>query len=487
MTVDTVGLTAERCAQLLHEREVSCRELVTAYLDRIDAHDGDVHAFLRTRREAALAEADEADRSGPQGLAGVPIALKDILCTRGEETTAGSRILEGYRPIYDAGAVQRIKDAGLVSLGKTNMDEFAMGSSTEHSAFGVTRNPWDPTRVPGGSSGGSAAAVAAGFAPLALGTDTGGSIRQPAALCGVVGLKPTYGAVSRHGLIAFGSSLDQIGPFALTVRDAALALSVIAGHDPCDSTSVPLPEPVRIPDAEDLRGTTIGVPVDLLSQGVEPGVRSAFDDALRHAESLGAEIREIALPHAGHALPAYYLIAPAEASANLARFDGVRYGLRLEEPGDTIVDMYGRTRSHGFGGEVKRRIMLGTYVLSAGYYEAYYGTAQRVRTLVRRDFDAAFAEVDVIATPASPTVAFPIGERLEDPWAMYACDVLTVPLNLAGLPGLSLPCGLSEGLPVGLQLAGAAFSENRLLEAGHALEGAIGFDPVPPAMQESRA
>jgi aspartyl-tRNA(Asn)/glutamyl-tRNA(Gln) amidotransferase subunit A len=487
MTVETVGLTAERCAELLRAGEVSCRELVTAYLDRIEAHDGDLHAFLRTRREAALAEADEIDRNGGHGLAGVPIALKDILCTRGEETTAGSRILVGHRPIYDAGAVRRVKDAGLVSLGKTNMDEFAMGSSTEHSAFGVTRNPWDPARVPGGSSGGSAAAVAAGFAPLALGTDTGGSIRQPAALCGVVGLKPTYGAVSRHGLIAFGSSLDQIGPFALTVRDAALAMSVIAGHDPCDSTSVPLPEPIRLPDAEDLRGTTIGVPAGLLAQGVEPGVRSAFDNSLRHAESLGADLREIALPHASHALPAYYLIAPAEASANLARFDGVRYGLRLEEPGDTIVEMYGRTRSQGFGAEVKRRIMLGTYVLSAGYYEAYYGTAQRVRTLIRRDFDTAFAGVDLIATPASPTVAFPIGERLDDPWAMYACDVLTVPVNLAGLPGLSLPCGLSEGLPVGLQLIGPAFSENRILEAGHALERAIGFDPVPPALQESRA
>jgi aspartyl-tRNA(Asn)/glutamyl-tRNA(Gln) amidotransferase subunit A len=475
----TLGLTAERCVQLLDSGELSCRELVEAYLARIEANDGELHCFLRTRADAALAEADALDAGGRSGLQGVPIALKDILCVRGEETTAGSRILAGHHPLYDAGVVTRCRSAGLIALGKTNMDEFAMGSSTEHSAFGPTHNPWDPRLVPGGSSGGSAAAVAAGFAPLALGTDTGGSIRQPAALCGVVGLKPTYGAVSRHGLIAFGSSLDQIGPFALTVRDAALALQVIAGHDPCDSTSVPLPEPVAIPDAEHLRGVTVGVPTDLLAQGVEPGVRASFDAAIAQAEQLGASIREIVLPTAAHALPAYYLIAPAEASANLARFDGVRYGLRLEEPGDTIVEMYGRTRSRGFGEEVKRRIMLGTYVLSAGYYDAYYGTAQRVRTLLRREFDQAFTDVDLIATPASPTVAFPIGERVDDPWAMYACDLFTVPVNLAGLPGISLPCGLSEGLPVGLQLIGPAFAENRILAAAHALELVLGFDPVP--------
>jgi aspartyl-tRNA(Asn)/glutamyl-tRNA(Gln) amidotransferase subunit A len=478
--VDTLGLTAERCAELLDAREISCRELVEAYLERIDAHDPDLHCFLRTRPEAALAEADALDAAGPKGLQGVPIALKDILCTRGEETTAGSRILAGHRPLYDAGAVTRCREAGLIPLGKTNMDEFAMGSSTEHSAFGPTRNPWDHELVPGGSSGGSAAAVAAGFAPLALGTDTGGSIRQPAALCGVVGLKPTYGAVSRHGLIAFGSSLDQIGPFSLTVRDAALALQTIAGHDPCDSTSVPLPEPVSLPDAEHLRGVTIGIPTDLLSvEGVEDGVRASFETTIGEAERLGASIREITLPTARHALPAYYLIAPAEASANLARFDGVRYGLRLEEPGDTVVDMYGRTRSEGFGDEVKRRIMLGTYVLSAGYYDAYYGTAQRVRTLLLREFAEAFSGVDLIATPASPTVAFPIGERIDDPWAMYACDLFTVPVNLTGLPGISLPSGLSDGLPVGFQLIGPAFSENRILAAAHALEQAIGFDPVP--------
>ncbi len=483
--VEVLGLTAERCIELLDRRDVSCRELAEAYLDRIDRVDGDLHCFLRTRRESALAEAEALDRDGRSGLQGVPVALKDILSTRGEETTAGSRILEGHLPLFDAGAVTRLREAGTVVIGKTNMDEFAMGSSTENSAYGVTHNPWDPARVPGGSSGGSSAAVAAGLAPIAYGTDTGGSIRQPAALCGVVGMKPTYGAVSRHGLIAFASSLDQIGPFALTVRDCALALAAVAGHDRCDSTSVPLPEPVRVPDAEDLRGVTIGVPEALLAQGVEPGVRESFDAALRLAEGMGATLREVQLPHAGYGLPAYYIIAPAEASSNLARFDGVRYGLRVEEAGDTVVDMYERTRAAGFGAEVKRRIMLGTYALSSGYYEAYYGTAQRVRTLIRRDFDTAFAGVDLIATPTSPTVAFEIGERANDPWAMYASDVLTVPVNLAGLPGISIPSGLAGGLPVGFQLIGPAFAENRILDAAHALERAIAFDPVPPRLGAS--
>jgi aspartyl-tRNA(Asn)/glutamyl-tRNA(Gln) amidotransferase subunit A len=483
--IETLGLTAERCIGLLDAGDISCRELTAAYLERIEREDGDLHAFLRTRGELALAEAERHDREGRSGVQGVPIALKDILCTRGEETTAGSRILEGHLPLYDAGVVTRLRAAGLVPLGKTNMDEFAMGSSTENSGFGPTHNPWDRERVPGGSSGGSAAAVAAGFAPLSLGTDTGGSIRQPAALCGVVGMKPTYGAVSRHGLIAFASSLDQVGPFALTVRDCALALGVIAGHDRCDSTSVPLPEPIAVPGREDLNGVTIGVPESLLAQGVEPGVRESFDQAMRLAEGLGASVREVGLPHAPYALPAYYLIAPAEASANLARFDGVRYGLRLEEAGDSIIEMYGRTRARGFGDEVKRRIMLGTYALSSGYYDAYYGSAQRVRTLIRRDFDTAFAGCDVIASPTSPTVAFRIGERADDPWAMYASDVLTVPVNLAGLPGISIPSGLAEGLPVGFQLVGPAFSENRILEVAHALEGAIAFDPTPPGMREA--
>jgi aspartyl-tRNA(Asn)/glutamyl-tRNA(Gln) amidotransferase subunit A len=479
---ETLGLTAERCVELLDARELSCRELVSAYLDRIDVADRGIHAFLRTRRDAALAQADRFDRDGRSGLEGVPIALKDILCTKGEETTAGSRILEGYIPIYDGGCVSRVNAAGLISLGKTNMDEFAMGSSTENSAFGVTHNPWDADRVPGGSSGGSAAAVGAGFAPLALGTDTGGSIRQPAALCGVVGMKPTYGAVSRYGLIAFASSLDQIGPFALTVRDCALLMQVICGQDPCDATSVALPTPIEVPAAESLAGVRLGVPSDLLAQGVEPGVRAAFDSTLRAAEGLGARVVETTLPHAGYALPAYYLIAPAEASANLSRFDGVRFGLRCEEPGDTVGDMYGRTRAAGFGAEVKRRIMLGTYALSAGYYDAYYGMAQKVRTRIRNDFDEAFSAVDLVVMPTSPTVAFRIGERVDDPWAMYASDVLTVPVNLAGLPGISIPCGLSEGLPVGFQLVGPAFAENRILTAAHALERVLAFDPRPPAM-----
>ncbi len=391
--IDTLGLTAERCVAMLDAGEVSCRELVAAYLGAIEARNGELNAFVRTRADRALEAASRFDQEGRTGLQGVPIALKDILSTRGEETTAGSRILAGYHPLYDAGAVTRTNDAGLIPLGKTNMDEFAMGSSTEHSAFGTTHNPWDFATVPGGSSGGSAAAVAAGFAPLALGTDTGGSIRQPAALCGVVGLKPTYGAVSRHGLIAFGVVTGSDRPVRAHGARCGVALpGRRRATTACDSTSVELPEPVEIPDAEDLRGVVIGVPTDQLERGVEPGVRASFDAAIATAESLGATVREIALPNAAHALPAYYLIAPAEASANLARFDGVRYGLRLEEPGDSIIEMYGRTRSQGFGAEVKRRIMLGTYVLSAGYYDAYYGTAQRVRTLVRRDYDDAFAE-----------------------------------------------------------------------------------------------
>jgi aspartyl-tRNA(Asn)/glutamyl-tRNA(Gln) amidotransferase subunit A len=474
MSVETLGLTAERCVELLDAGEISCRELAEAYLDRIEAEDGSLNCFLRTRREQALAEAEALDRSGRSGLQGVPIALKDILCVRGEETTAGSRILEGHRPLFDAGVVTRAREAGLIPLGKTNMDEFAMGSSTEHSAFGVTHNPWDTSLVPGGSSGGSAAAVAAGFAPLSLGTDTGGSIRQPAALCGVVGLKPTYGAVSRHGLIAFGSSLDQVGPFALTVRDAALALQVIAGHDDCDSTSMPLPEPVRIPDREDLRGVTLGVPADLLTQGVEPGVRASFDAALARAEALGATLREITLPHAAHALPAYYLIAPAEASANLARFDGVRYGLRLEEAGDTIVEMYGRTRSRGFGAEVKRRIMLGTYALSAGYYDAYYGQAQRVRTLIIRDFEAAYVDHDLLLGATSPTTAFEIGAKTENPLTMYLSDVFTIPSNLAGHPAISVPYSTGDdGLPVGVQVLAPALAEPLMFRAAAALERSL--------------
>jgi len=414
----------------------------------------------------------------------VPIAFKDLISTRGVETTAGSKILAGYRPVFDATVATRCKEAGLALIGKTNMDEFAMGSSTENSAFGPTRNPWDPTRVPGGSSGGSTAAVAAGLAPWALGSDTGGSIKQPAALCGVVGLRPTYGTVSRYGIVAFASSLDQIGPVAKTVRDCARLYQIIAGRDPCDTTTVELPEPVAIPEAEDLKGLRIGVPTELNeAEGIEPGVREQVARALNLARELGAEVGECRLPRSvEYGLPCYYLIAPSEASSNLARYDGVRYGLRSTPNGD-VRAMYDRTRHDGFGDEPKRRIMLGTYALSAGYYEAFYGQAQKVRTVIRDEHAAAFEQFDVLVSPTSPTVAFELGARTANPLAMYAADLLTIPSNLAGLPGLSIPCGLSDGLPVGLQLIGPQLSENTLFRVGHALEQAIGFDTVPERMR----
>jgi len=481
--VSTLGLTAERAAALLDARELSCEELAAAYLERIAVDDPTLHAFLHVDPERTLADARRHDAVGRSGLGGVPIALKDLFCTRGVPTTAGSRILEGFLPVEDGAVVARCVAAGLVSVGKTNMDEFAMGSSTEHSAYGPTRNPWDPGTVPGGSSGGSAAAVAAGMAPLALGTDTGGSIRQPAAFTGTVGLKPTYGAVSRYGVVAFASSLDQVGPFALTVRDAALLYGVVAYDDPRDTTNVGPPEAVRLPEAEDLHGVRLAVPRDQLESGVDRGVLDRFEETVRLAESLGAEVGECALPHAGHGLSAYYLIAPAEASANLARYDGVRYGLRSAGP--DVHAMYEATRHDGFGPEVKRRIMIGAYALSAGYYDAYYGQAQRVRTLIRRDFDTVFKDFDALLLPTAPTPSFPLGARLDDPLAMYANDIFTLPVNLAGLPGLSIPMGLSDGLPVGVQIIGPAFSENRLFDVGHALERAIGFDPVPPRLREA--
>jgi aspartyl-tRNA(Asn)/glutamyl-tRNA(Gln) amidotransferase subunit A len=480
--ISTIGLTAERALALLDARELSAEELAAAYLERIAADDGDVHAFLHVHPEQTLARARELDARGRHGLQGVPIALKDLLSTRGIPTTAGSRILDGFRPIVDADVVERTEAAGLVSVGKTNMDEFAMGSSTEHSGYGATRNPWDLGRVPGGSSGGSAAAVAAGFAPLSLGTDTGGSIRQPAAFTGTVGLKPTYGAVSRYGVVAFASSLDQVGPFALTVRDVALLLGVIAADDGRDNTNVGLPGPVELPEREDLKGLRLAVPRDQLAVGVEDGVLQRFEESVELARSLGAEISETTLPHASYGLPAYYLIAPAEASANLSRYDGVRYGPRTDAP--DVHAMYEATRHDGFGAEVKRRIMIGTYALSAGYYDAYYGQAQRVRTLIRRDFAAAFERADALLLPTAPTVAFPLGDKLDDPLAMYANDIFTLPVNLAGLPGLSVPNGLSEGLPTGLQVIGPAFAENRLLAIGHAMERALGFDPVPSRLKE---
>jgi aspartyl-tRNA(Asn)/glutamyl-tRNA(Gln) amidotransferase subunit A len=467
--IDTLRLTAEKAAGLLERRELTAAELHAAYLGEIAARDGELHAYLTTVGD-------------PDGD-GVPIALKDLISTKGVETTAGSRILKGYVPVFDSTVAERCRATGLPLLGKTNMDEFAMGSSTENSGYGPTRNPWDPERVPGGSSGGSAAAVAAGLAPWALGSDTGGSIKQPASLCGVVGLRPTYGTVSRYGIVAFASSLDQVGPITRTVRDCALLYRIIAGRDPCDSTTVELPDAVEVPEAEDLRGLRVGVPKELNeAEGIEPGVAEAVGRAIELCRDLGAELGECRLPRSvDFGLPCYYLIAPSEASSNLARYDGVRYGPRAAA--ETVEEMQERTRDEGFGDEPKRRIMLGTYALSAGYYEAFYGQAQRVRTVIRDEFAAAFADFDLLVSPTSPTVAFRLGEKTANPLAMYLSDVLTIPPNMAGLPGLSIPCGLSDGLPVGLQLLGPAFSENLLFRAGHALERALGFDPVPERLR----
>ncbi len=473
-------MTAERAVATLHSGEASAAEMVDAALAR--AEDDPWGSFLAVDAEAARARAREIDAAPRRPpLGGVPIAIKDALSTRDLTTTAGSRILEGFRPLYTATCVERLERAGAVVIGKTNMDEFAMGSSTENSAYQLTRNPWDRERVPGGSSGGSAAAVAAYQAPWALGSDTGGSIRQPAALCGIVGMKPTYGAVSRYGLIAFASSLDQVGPFGRTVRDAALLLSHIVGRDEMDSTSLDWTEPVRLPEAARLDGLRVGVVDELMADGVDPGVRAAVDAALASIEELGGAVERVSLASTEHGVATYYLIAPAECSSNLARFDGIRYGPRFGDAQD-ILEHYEATRGTGFGPEVKRRIMLGTFALASGYYDAYYLRAQKVRTLIRRDFDAAFARVDLIVSPTSPTVAFRLGERVQDPLAMYLSDVCTIPSSLAGLPSISIPCGLADGLPVGLQLVGPAFSENRLLDAAHALEGAIGFDPRPPGV-----
>jgi aspartyl-tRNA(Asn)/glutamyl-tRNA(Gln) amidotransferase subunit A len=463
--LDTLRLTAEEASGLLERKEVSGEELTAAYLEAIEARDAELHAYLHV-----------AGESGE----GVPIAHKDLITTKGMPTTAGSRILEGYLPVFDSTVAARCKEARLPILGKTNMDEFAMGSSTENSAYGPTRNPWDPDRVPGGSSGGSAAAVAGGLAPWALGSDTGGSIKQPAALCGLVGLRPTYGTVSRYGIVAFASSLDQVGPITKTVRDCARLYSVIAGHDPCDSTTVELPEPVAIPENDDLKGVRIGVPKELNeAEGIEHGVSEQVQKAISLAEELGAAVEETTLPRSvDYGLPCYYLIAPAEASSNLARYDGVRYGYRTSANGD-LTALYERTRWEGFGAEPKRRILLGTYALSAGYFEAYYGQAQKVRTVIAQEHAAAFEDFDLLVSPTSPTVAFKIGEKAENPLAMYLSDLLTIPSNMAGLPGLSIPCGLSDALPVGLQLIGPQFSENLLFRAGHALEQALEFDLVP--------
>ena len=465
MSADLLELTAAQAAGRVHAGELSPAELFEIYRER--AASEDLGAFLWVAEEAP-----ETLAGAPLG--GVPLAVKDLFCVEGVPTAAASRILEGHRPAYTATSVAKLAQAGAPMLGKTNMDEFAMGSSNENSGFGPVKNPWDRERVPGGSSGGSAAAVAAGLAPWAIGTDTGGSIRQPASLCGIVGLKPTYGAVSRYGMIAFASSLDQAGPLTRDVTDAALLFGHMVGRDPCDSTSLDFPGELGEPSAERLDGIRFGVPANLTGDGVEPGVQQVFESALATIEELGGEVQQIELPNANHGLSAYYLLAPAEASANLARYDGVRFGMRSGN-GD-LLSMYEDTRGDGFGDEVKRRIMLGTYALSSGYYDALYGKAQRVRTKIAEDFREAFDRVDVIVTPTSPSVAFRLGERTGDPYAMYLSDYFTVPMSLAGIPALSLPGGLSEGLPVGVQLAGPAFSEGRLLDVGHALEHAVGFD-----------
>jgi aspartyl-tRNA(Asn)/glutamyl-tRNA(Gln) amidotransferase subunit A len=468
---DVIELTAAQAAGAVQAGELDARELFEAY--RARAAQEDLNAFLWLADEAP----DAPEPSPRRPLAGVPLGVKDLFCTEGVPSQAGSRILEGYRPPYTATVVRRLFDAGAPLLGKLNQDEFAMGSSNENSAYGPVLNPWDRSRVPGGSSGGSAAAVAAGLAPWALGTDTGGSIRQPAALCGIVGLKPTYGTCSRFGMIAFASSLDQAGPLTRDVTDAALLYSHMVGRDEHDSTSLAHPETIRLPNAQRLDGVRLGVPAELTGEGVEPGVMERFDATLDLARELGAAVERVPLPHADYGLSAYYVLAPAECSSNLARFDGVRYGLRRDAA--DLLTMYTKTRHDGFGAEVKRRILIGTYALSSGYYDAYYGRAQRVRTKIADDFRAAFERVDFIVTPTSPGVAFELGAKTADPLSMYLNDYFTVPFSLAGVPAISIPCGLSEGLPVGFQLAGPAFSENRVLDAAFALEAAIGFDNAP--------
>jgi len=475
-------LTAHDCKEKLEKKEFSSKELAQAVLDRIDSVEDKVKAFItRQPSEEVLKAAEAVDEQRARGdslgpLAGIPIALKDLLCTRGVRTTCASRMLETFVPPYNATVVEKLNAAGTILLGKTNMDEFAMGSSTETSYFHPTHNPWDLERVPGGSSGGSAAAVAADETLLALGSDTGGSIRQPASLCGIVGMKPTYGRVSRYGLIAYGSSLDQIGPMTKDVRDAALLMNVIAGRDPMDCTSAdhPVPDYTRALTG-DIKGLRFGMPKECFAEGIRADVKAQIETAAKTLESLGGKIEEVSLPTSEWGIAAYYLVATAEASSNLARYEGVVFGYRTSEKVDNLVDMYMKTRAEGFGAEVKRRIMLGTYVLSAGYYDAYYLQASKVRTLLRKDFDAAFEKVDVILMPTSPTPAFKIAEKTADPLQMYLMDVYTVTLNMAGLPGIALPCGFSEeGLPVGMQMVGKVFDEETLLRGAHAFEQSAG-------------
>ncbi len=480
--------TLGELATLVASRETSCREIMQAVFDRIEAVEERVDAFVALRREEALREAEAADAERARGdappLRGLPIAVKDILVSRDFETTCASRILSGFRAPYESTALRRLREAGLVVVGTTNMDEFAMGSSCENSALRCTRNPWNPRRVPGGSSGGSAVAVAARQVPVALGSDTGGSIRQPAALCGVVGLKPTYGRVSRYGLVAFASSLDQIGPLARSVEDTATLLGVIAGHDPRDATSIDAPPPDFSPGADgSLEGVRIGLPTELMvEEGVDPETLARVREAVEVLEGLGARSVEVSLPHSGLHIAAYYLICTAEASSNLSRYDGVKYGFRAEAR--SLEEMYSRTRSQGFGPEVKRRIMLGTYVLSAGYYDAYYRKAQQVRTLIRRDYERAFEHCDVLVSPTTPGPAWPLGERVVVPLRMYLADVFTVGVNLAGLPGLSIPCGFtSENLPVGLQLVGRPLDEASVLRAGAAYQGRTSWHDRAPLLR----
>lgn len=490
---DLHSLTVTQAVKGLRAGKFSSRELTSAYLERIEALNPRLNAYLHVAADTAMEAAAAADKKYAKArkaksktklpaLLGLPIAIKDVLTVAGMPATAGSRILEGFMPSYNATVIERLLAAGVVILGKTNTDEFAMGSSTENSAYGVVRNPWDETRVPGGSSGGSAAAVAAGLATVALGTDTGGSVRQPAALCGLSGLKPTYGRVSRYGLIAFGSSLDTVGVLAHTVEDAAMILGVMAGYDPLDATTLEKPAAkIKLNGKSGLKGLKIGVPKEYFIEGLNPEMEKGVRAAIKELQGLGAIVKEVSLPHTEYALPVYYIIAPAEASANLARFDGVRYGLRVKD--DDLLQMFTRTRGRGFGPEVKRRVMIGTYALSAGYYDAYYGQAQKVRTLIRRDFEQAFEKVDIIAAPTTPGTAFKMGAHTNNPLEMYLEDVFTLPANLAGVPGLCIPVGLdSNELPMSLQLLGPHFSEERLLQVGHAYQKITEWHTVGPQL-----
>lgn len=483
--MELYDLTAHELKKKIEAGETSAFEIAKSVFKRIESVEEKVRAYVTLTEAQAASQARDADEAVKKGggggpLFGIPIAIKDNMCTKGVLTTCSSGILKNFIPVYDGTVVQKVADAGMIMTGKTNLDEFAMGSSTETSFYGTTKNPWDLETVPGGSSGGSAAAVSAGEAIMALGSDTGGSIRQPAALCGVVGLKPTYGLVSRYGLVAFASSLDQIGPITKDVTDCALLLQAIAGHDECDSTSVD----INIPDyskalVTDVKGMKIGLLKEMMGEGIQAEVKESINKAVDMFSKMGAEIIEVSLPHVDYALSAYYLIAPAEASSNLARYDGVRYGHRTSQKVEDMIDMYMKTRAEGFGNEVKRRIMLGTYALSAGYYEAYYGQAQKIRTLIVRDFEQAFDQTDVIISPTSPTTAFKIGEKFENPLQMYLSDICTIPVNLAGLPGISIPCGLAGGLPVGLQIIGKPFDESTVLRAAYTFEQGFGFNEKP--------